>query len=225
MKDMQKDTKRTAWMNWMMRLHRSPLLRLELSAVLTILILVICQTVSAAAEQRSLSEKMIRLHIVAQSDSAEDQALKLAVRDRLTNDWFSTLPALQSAQEAADYFAAHLDDLKAAAEDELRAHGCDRPVRVTLEREMFPVRHYASFSLPAGDYLALRVTIGDGAGKNWWCVMFPPMCTASAAKQMQQAEAVFSEGEWRMMTAKTPDVTIRFKLLEWWSQLKKCFSK
>lgn len=207
------------------RLHTSALLRLEVSVVLALMILIVCQTVSAVISQRTLSEKLIRLHIVAQSDSEEDQALKLAVRDRLTTEWFASQPALHDAEEAATYFAQHLDEIAGAAEAELRLHGCDLPVRVTLEQETFPTRCYDAFSLPAGRYTSLRVIIGEGQGKNWWCVMFPPLCTASAMKDNQPVQTFFSNGEWHLMTAKTPDVTVRFKLLEWWSYLKKQWQK
>lgn len=158
------------------RLRSSALLRLELSVALGVLILLLYAAFVAAGQQRAIADKMIRLHIVAQSDSAEDQALKLAVRDRLTEAYFSDLSELQSAGEAYGYFASRLDEIAATAEAELAVRGCDRPVTVTLGDELFPDRHYDGFSLPAGEYTALRVTIGDGQGQNWWCVMFPPLC-------------------------------------------------
>ncbi len=207
------------------RLHNSVWLRLEVAATLALLILTVGQTVSAVIGQRALSEKLIRLHIVAQSDSEEDQTLKLAVRDRLTTEWFGAQPTLQNAEEAAAYFVQHLDEIAATAEAELRSHGCELPVRVTLEQETFPTRHYDAFALPAGTYTSLRVIIGEGQGKNWWCVMFPPLCTADAIRVRQSAETCFSNGEWHLMTAQTPDVTVKFKLLEWWSYLKKQWQK
>ena len=205
------------------RLRSSALLRLELSVVLGVLILLVYAAFIAVGQQRSIADKMIRLHIVAQSDSEEDQALKLAVRDRLLETYFSDLSAVRDADEAYDYFASRLDDIAATAEAELAARGCDRPVKVTLGDELFPNRYYDGFSLPAGEYTALRVTIGDGQGRNWWCVMFPPLCTSSAVMENLRSEAVFTDGEWRIITSQAPDVTIRFKLLEWWAYIKNLF--
>ena len=204
-------------------LRASALLRLELSAVLGVLILLVYAAFVAAGQQRAIADKMIRLHIVAQSDSEEDQALKLAVRDRLMEAYFADLSDIQSASEAYGYFASRLDEIAATAEAELKARGCDRPVTVTLGEELYPDRHYDGFSLPAGEYTALRVAIGDAQGQNWWCVMFPPLCTSSAVMENLRSEAVFSDGEWRIITSQAPDVAIRFKLLEWWAYIKNLF--
>ena len=155
----------------------------------------------------------------------EETNLDRVTRRLAGEAYFADLSDIQSAGEAYGYFASRLDEIAATAEAELKARGCDRPVTVTLGEELFPDRHYDGFSLPAGEYTALRVAIGDAQGQNWWCVMFPPLCTSSAVMENLRSEAVFSDGEWRIITSQAPDVAIRFKLLEWWAYIKKVFKK
>ncbi len=200
------------------RLAASKLLRLELAVAAGLAIVLAYTTAASAAEQREIAARVLRLHVVAQSDSAEDQALKLVVRDRLLELSGAELAALQNAAEAEAWAEARLPELCAAAEAVLTENGCPLPVTARICTETFPARTYGAITLPAGEYTALRVTIGAGEGQNWWCVMFPPFCTSAAADT-----AAFTDGQWRTMTAQTPDVTVRFKLLEWWQALKSLF--
>lgn len=200
------------------RLAASKLVRLELALVLGLAIVLAYTTAAAAIEQREIADRVLRLHIVAQSDSPEDQALKLAVRDRLLELSGAEIASLQSAAEAKAWAEARLPELCAAAEAVLAENGCPLSVTAQVCTEPFPPRTYGAITLPAGEYTALRLTIGEGAGQNWWCVMFPPFCTSAATDT-----AVFTDGQWRTMTTPTPDVTVRFKLLEWWQALKSLF--
>jgi len=208
----------TSWSRLAHRLAASKLLRLELAMAAGLAIVLAYTVAASAAEQRQIAARVLRLHVVAQSDSAEDQALKLIVRDRLLELSGAELAGFQNAAEAKAWAKARLPELCAAAEVELAENGCPLPVTARICTESFPARTYGSITLPAGEYTALRVTIGAGEGQNWWCVMFPPFCTSAAADT-----TVFTDGQWRTMTAQTPDIAVRFKLPEWWQALKSLF--
>ncbi|MBR5520298.1 MAG: stage II sporulation protein R [Clostridia bacterium] len=200
------------------RLAASKLLRIELAVIVGTLSVLTYTAAAAIGEQREIAERVLRLHVVAASDSAEDQALKLSVRDHLLATYGEELTAMPSVVEATAWAQAHLPELQAAAEAVLAAQGCDASVTASVCREVFPTRTYDALNLPAGEYTALKLVIGAGAGKNWWCVMFPPLCTAAALDT-----AVFTDGQWRTLTNDAPDITIRFRLLEWWYALVELF--
>lgn len=128
------------------------------------------------------SDNLIRLHVVANSDSAADQDLKRKVRDeiiRYTEPEFIIAENMDSARSIA---RANLDCIKEVAAREIKAQGRAYPVRVELDSFPFPTKHYGPFILPAGDYEAVKVTIGAGGGANWWCVLFPPLCFVDMSK-------------------------------------------
>ena len=170
------------------------------------------------AGQRQLAAKLIRLHVVANSDSDEDQAVKLRVRDAV----------LQAAQpyvtgpDAEGALAENLGALERAAAKALRSLGRGDAVSVTLQNEAFPTRAYETFSLPAGVYRTLRVTIGAGAGHNWWCVVFPTLCTAASLDELETAAAAggFSEGEVKLITGAEDGYVLKFRILELLEALK-----
>lgn len=132
-----------------------------------------------SSDKQVLSERLIRLHVVADSDSAEDQAIKLRVRDAITAELESVLENLPDVDAAKAYLQEHLPELEQVANDVLRAAGNGCQAVVTLAKEAFPSREYDTFTLPAGVYESLRVTIGSGEGKNWWCVVFPSLCVSA----------------------------------------------
>ena len=125
-----------------------------------------------------LRENLLRLHVVGASNSAEDQAVKLQVRDAVLGSLEEGLRDMADPQEAWDYVSRMLPQVEAAANRALAAAGFSETVQVSLTEEAFPTREYDTFSLPAGVYKALRVVIGEGEGKNWWCVVFPQLCGA-----------------------------------------------
>ncbi len=157
-------------------------------------------------QQQTMAEKMIRLHVVANSDTAEDQAIKLQIRD-------AVLKAAEGLE--AEDLQTSLPMVRKAARDCLRSLGSSHTVEVTLGPERFPTRHYETFSLPAGVYTALRVTIGEGTGQNWWCVAFPSICLPATAEAMevQAASAGFTPGEIALITGE-PEYVLKFKSLE-----------
>lgn len=138
---------------------------------------------------REAQGAVLRLHILANSNSAEDQQLKLRVRERLLEEganWFSPSSNKEEAQAALQ---ERLPQLAALAEEELRAAGCDATVAVELRHETFPRRCYGDYTLPAGDYDALRVLLGEGEGQNWWCVLYPNLCLPAAWEQQPDEAA------------------------------------
>ena len=171
--------------------------------------------------QEQLSEKVVRLHVLANSDSEEDQALKLTVRDAVLEEAERLLKRTENRGEAEGLLRGQLLELEQLANETVRNAGYEYPVTVKLEEVEFPTRTYEGFSLPAGEYLALRVLIGEAAGRNWWCVVFPPLCTVAAAEFPEIAEnAGFSDAEIALITEETAGYVVKFKLLEWIQQCR-----
>ena len=137
--------------------------------------------------QDALGQKVIRLHVIANSDSEADQALKLRVRDRVLVLAEDILRQSGDMEEARQRLAEALPRLQQTAAEEIAAQGSRYTVSARLEETEFPTREYDGFALPSGEYLALRVVIGEGAGKNWWCVVFPPLCTTAACDFQETA--------------------------------------
>ena len=169
----------------------------------------------------ALAEKVVRLHVLANSDSEEDQALKLRVRDAVLEQATAILEQSADRREAESRLRGQLLELERIAAKEIAAEGYDYPVTVNLENTDFPTKEYDGFTLPAGEYLALRVIIGEGKGQNWWCVVFPPLCTAASADVPASALAAgFSEEEVSLITEENQGYVLKFKAVEWWETLK-----
>ena len=189
-----------------------------------VLLIVSALTVSVCAalqvQQQRMSEKIIRLHVVANSDSGADQAIKLHVRDAVLA---AARQALQDADDPQQAIAQALPQLEAAANAALAAQGSHDTASVSFRRELFPTREYDTFSLPSGVYRSLRVTIGAGGGHNWWCVIFPSLCVpATADGFVQAAEAGgFTRAEIGLMTQAGEGYVLKFRSLELLQALKK----
>ena len=167
-------------------------------------------------DSQALRENFLRLHVVGASDSKEDQDVKLLVRDAVLASLEEGLDDLTDPAAAYDYVARMLPKVKEAADRCLQEAGFSDTVAVSLTEEAFPTRDYDTFSLPAGVYQALRVVIGEGEGKNWWCVVFPQLCvgedfveTASVAGLSPELTGTL-EGEYEL----------RFWLLEKLGEMK-----
>lgn len=146
-----------------------------------------------------LRNSVLRLHILAESDSSHDQNLKLKVRDALLeSDIFEGADSLESAERIAQ---EKLDEIVDIAENTLTENGCNLPVTAEIADVEFNERVYGDITMPAGEYRALRVKIGSAQGKNWWCVMYPPLCIPAACdvEEDKSAEEVFSESELDIM--------------------------
>lgn len=175
----------------------------------------ILYSVSAQASREQVADKLIRLHVVANSDSREDQALKLKVRDRIIADFFTNdLPSDKEKCEA--YIRESLPEIQKSSLEVVRAEGYDYKVRVSLGNRDIPEKDYGSFALPAGTYEALTVKIGSGEGRNWWCVIFPPLCLAPATQVREKAaSAGLNNKEIGLITSDGVKVKVKFKILEW----------
>ena len=174
----------------------------------------------AANTQGELADRVVRLHVIANSDSEEDQALKLQVRDAVLARTEAILRASADRGEAESRLAAALPELERLAEETVAANGFDYSVTAELAETSFPTKDYDGFSLPAGKYLALRLIIGQGVGQNWWCVVFPPLCTAAAADVPETALAAgLTEDQVSLMTGDDDGYVLKFKVVEWWEEL------
>ena len=180
-----------------------------------ILAVVMVWTGVLIADRQTLRQELVRLHVVAASDSSEDQAIKLKVKDAVVSSLKADLDKLRSADEAVTYLKEHLPQIELLANQILQASGSDDVAGVSLQMEEFPTRYYDTFALPAGVYQALRITIGEGAGKNWWCVAFPGLCLPATTSGFEDAAscAGLSDGLTATLEEKS-GYEIRFWLLD-----------
>ena len=175
----------------------------------------------AVNTQRDLADRVVRLHVLANSDSEADQALKLQVRDVVLARATEILQQSTDRAEAETLLRESLPELETLAQAEVQANGYDYAVTAELEETSFPTKDYDGFSLPAGEYLALRILIGEGAGQNWWCVVFPPLCTAAAADVPETALAAgLTEDQVSLITEADSGYQLKFKVVEWWDSLR-----
>ena len=173
--------------------------------------------------QAALADQVLRLHVLANSDSAEDQALKLQVRDRVLEEAARYLEQAADRDEAEELLRAHLHELAAAGAEAVGVAGYDYPVTASLVHNYwFPTKTYADFALPAGQYTALRVEIGAGAGQNWWCVVFPPLCLGSVSETVEEtaAEAGLTEDQVSLITGEDEGYVVKFKAIELLEEFK-----
>lgn len=181
-------------------------------ALLLALGLALCAGTWAQGRQSAISAKLVRLHVIAASDSEYEQALKLRVRDAVLKELEMRLEGVTDSAEARRKIGAALSDLGVAARD--AAEG--REITVSLSCESYPTRRYEGFALPAGEYESLRVTIGEGCGRNWWCVVFPPLCTdATLSGAMREAMSREECG----IICEEEGYELRFRTLELWGEL------
>ena len=139
-------------------------------------------SIGVVRDKQELRKNLIRLHVVAASDSESDQALKLQVRDAVISALQDDIRNLTDAKQAKAYLQDNLPKIEALANHVLLENGSSDKTTVSLQQEAFATRYYDTFTLPAGVYNALRIVIGDGQGKNWWCVVFPSLCLPAASE-------------------------------------------
>lgn len=180
----------------------------------------------AAQRQDALAQKMIRLHVIANSDNAEDQALKLQVRDKVLDFTTNILCRSPDMEEAQKQLQAQLERIETIAQREIVSQGYDYGVTARLEQTEFPLKEYDGFSLPAGEYTALRLVIGEGAGQNWWCVVYPPLCTAAATDMPQTAiRAGLNGDDVGLITEENAGYVLKFRSVELWERLRQWLGK
>ena len=188
------------------------------------LALVLCLTLSVCQLHgtcEGVRENVVRLHILANSDTVEDQALKLKVRDAVlavSADWQDTAATPEEALALAE---ERLPQLKAVAENVVAAEGYDYPVTAQVCRMYFTTRQYDTITLPAGTYDAVRLSIGAGEGQNWWCVMYPPLCVG-AATDRKQTTALWTDTQQNLVQGGDRYV-VKFKVVEWAQKILSLF--
>lgn len=187
----------------------------------TLLLTLFGCSVFAVQKDAELYDQLIRLHVLANSDSEADQALKLQVRDHLLSE-VSTLTAhATSWDDAVQILCQNAPRLQALAKSYVHDAGYDYSVTIRFSPEHYEIRQYKGFTLPAGEYLSLRVEIGKAEGQNWWCVLFPPLCTGAAEARNEMIEAGFTQNQIRILTeSDNPKYVLRFKAVEWYAAIR-----
>jgi stage II sporulation protein R len=198
--------------------------------VLLLLIVFVCFSAYfyVTAVSSGISDSVFRLHVIANSDSDEDQALKLKVRDSLLEYMNSLCSSTSSKEEAMRIANEHIDDFTKIAQDVIAQNGYDYSVDVSVGSCDFPTKEYGDVSLPAGTYDALRVKIGSASGHNWWCVMFPPLCFVDVSSGIVPDESkeilhdTMSDEEYDLVTSSDSDseLTFKFKLVEFFENFR-----
>lgn len=188
----------------------------------TAALLALCLTLLAGTwaqgRQTAISDKLLRLHVIAASDEPQEQAVKLQVRDAVLAWLAPQLEGAADRNEARAILAGELETLRAVAES--AAEG--RAVRVELGRERYPLRQYEGFTLPAGEYESLRVVLGEGEGRNWWCIVFPPLCIEAA--EGERLQSAMSRESYGIVTEEEGYV-LRFRIVELWGELTGWFRR
>ena len=174
-----------------------------------------------SAVSYDIADSVFRLHVIANSDSAEDQALKYKVRDSLLNYMNSLVSSTTSKDEAMEIVTNNIDNFKNIAESTIRENGYNYSVNITVGKHSFPTKYYGDISLPSGIYDALRVEIGSASGQNWWCVMFPPLCFVDVSSGIVPEESKKSlknnlnDEEYDLITVDdSSSMNFKFKIVE-----------
>ena len=198
-------------------MEKGKVLKIWEKAMLLALSLSLCAGVWAQGRQESISSSLLRLHVLAHSDAAEEQSLKLEVRDAVLEYISPRLERAQTVAQAREIICTELDNIGLAAAEAARG----RKVSVSLDRENYPTKAYEGFRLPAGNYESLRVVLGEGQGQNWWCIVFPPVCLS--AVQSEPVAAVMNRDDYALVSSRE-GWELRFKTVEIWGELCSMFS-
>lgn len=189
----------------------------KMKKLITPIMMILIATLFIAAipteAECAIYEDTVRLHILANSDSEEDQLLKIKLRDEILNVYGKELSSYKSVSDAEENLLKKSNEIEAFADKKIRDFGYNYKTQVTLSEEWYDTRVYENFTLPCGYYTSLRVIIGNGEGKNWWCVMFPPLCldaSVTAPQYTAEEESLISN-----------KYVIKFKILELISEITK----
>lgn len=210
-----------------------------LTVVITIAVLIIVIGVSflgdVYAKRESYKDNLIRFHVIANSDSKDDQKLKIYVRDKVIAEMNEKFQHSSSIDETRKIIKENLDKIEYIAQNEVYKHGKDYDVNVYFDNYNFPTKSYGNFTLPAGEYKAVKIVIGEGKGKNWWCVMFPPLCfidvTHGLTSKRTEGELkkILTEEEFNMIkNARSEEeipIKLKFKIVELLEEGRMRFAK
>ena len=203
----------------------------KIKAVALVLIMILCgaafargmqMEAKANAVQEKLSGEVFRFHVLANSDSKEDQELKMKVKEAVVDYMCENLSDAGNAAEAKAWAIRHKEELIRTAREVLQEEGCNDQITAEVVRCEFPDKTYGDITFPAGWYDALRIKIGKAQGHNWWCVVFPPLCV-SAAEQNRALDAM-SEPE-RALITEADGYELRFRIVELWGELIELIGK
>ena len=176
------------------------------------------------SQQAELAGKIIRLHVVGASNSEYDQNLKLYVKDEITSYLDELLDGAQDKSQALAAVKGHISDIESVAAAASEEYGSRTAVKCTVMREPFPTRGYDAFSLPAGYYTSVRVTLGEGKGRNWWCVVYPQVCTEAVTDKEDIERLGLSDGEASLMTQEG-GYAVKFRFMEIIEKIKLYFAE
>ncbi|MEA5084007.1 MAG: stage II sporulation protein R [Lachnospiraceae bacterium] len=206
------------------------LLSLLLAFIATLVFGVVATAQYSDKIQGGISSSVIRFHCLANSNSTEDQALKLAVRDRVLAEIKPMVSKSESKAETVEILRNSINQMRQAALETIKENGKDYDIRISLENCSFPMKKYGDTVFPAGDYDALRVEIGDANGKNFWCVVYPPLCFVDEGCEKldngtkEELKNILTQEEYSIILAAENDQEIvpeiKFKIVEWWQERK-----
>lgn len=192
---------------------KKTLLRIEISLLIALIICGVLNINAFSQQCESIRTKMLRMHVIANSNTQEDQELKLKVRDAVLTAGKEVFDGSVTSTEAKAKIEPHIEYLENVALKTIKSEGVDYNVQITVENEYFNTRTYDNkVTLPAGNYNAIKVIIGEGKGQNWWCVMFPPMCLPTSVAECEISD-VLTEDETEIVT-ETEKYKFRFKIVE-----------
>lgn len=200
--------------------------RIIVSLILTFVFsMIIYAAMPISSDKGIIYENVIRLHVLANSDSNDDQNLKLAVRDEITKLTEVLYKDCIDIKHAAQITSENLDILTQSAQRVVDNAGYSYPVWIETGYEYYPVRHYSEFTFPSGEYFSLRVQIGQAQGQNWWCVLFPPLCVSGAVSEVEVdieklENAGFTEEAIQiLLEGNDNEYTVKWKFVEWFEKI------
>lgn len=209
-----------------MKQHRLKIAGIVVMLVVTgILMYLYGEATRGQKQQRAIAEQIIRLHVIANSDTDEDQELKMKVKETIVTYLRGEMQDATSVDEARQAIRVHLPEIEEIAAEKMRAEGYEYSAEATLGESYFPVKEYGDLTFPAGNYEALRVKLGDSAGHNWWCVMYPSLCFVDSTYQVvpdtskeRLKESLTSE-EYNSLLDGGEEVSYSWKVGEWLKDL------
>ncbi len=177
--------------------------------------------------QKGIAKEVLRFHVIANSDKGYDQNLKLKVRDEILSKYHDELESCKDVDETKRFFEENMDGVISTAKEVIKREGFDYDVKAFIGKSSFPTKKYGDISFPAGEYDALKIEIGNANGKNWWCVMFPPLCFVDISKSSvaqsskNELENILTEEEYGIVVNSQKDNSfkVKFKIVELWEEL------
>ena len=189
-------------------------MRKTFTALITLLILTLFIAIVPTEAQGEIYEDTVRLHIIANSDSEADQTLKLKIRDKLLEKYASELKKYKSKTEAEGALEELIGEIESDVKEWIHDEGYEYSAKVTLSEEWYETREYGDFSLPCGYYTSARILLGEGDGKNWWCVMYPPLCLDLATEDAPRDDAIIGYTKEEISLISKNGYNVKFKILE-----------